>query len=691
MLKKRLAALFAVLLALSLTTVSAGSNTTYTYTISVDGEWIRTQDAYMPGNIYLRNKGLSLPSDLFLWKEELYIADTGNKRIFIYNPESDTQRIIENEALQEPSGLFVDKDGTIFVADPKAEALFLFAQDGTLLKTIGRPDSYLFSKASEYKPKSVAVSSQGNIFVVGTGAHEGLMQFDRDGEFQGYFAANKRALSLTERIQDMFLSETQKESLSLRLPRPIESIDISPRDLISSVTQSGEVSYAWSEAEAKTENLVKLYNMAGENILSRNKLMNDEWNFVDVACDAYGNLFAVSLTGLIYEYNSSGEVIFSFGGRALTEERSGMLSQAAAIDISEDGMLYVLDKERALVQLLYPTEFAVATHRAIYELDRGNYAESEESWQALLRMNGMSKIAHLGYGKLQFLQQEYGEALEHFRIANDKEQYSDAFWELRDQWFHSYMPYLLAGAALAAVLLWIRGRYKRRRAALLLTEKPPSAPPPERGWRRLVREAVYAKSMLSHPIDGYYYLKKNVHGSVPAAFVLYILAFVVFACDLLLRGFIFNANSLQSLEPSMVVIMFVVPAVLWVVGNYWVSSINEGEGSFRNVLISTAYALTPYVVITPFVIVLSYILTRNEGFIISFLWLTGVIWSGVLLFVGVKETQNYSARETVKNIFLTLFFMVMVVVAFCILYLIWNKLIIFVGEWLGEVEYIAQS
>ena len=34
--------------------VSAGESTAYTYTISVEGDWIRTQDAYLPGNVYMR-------------------------------------------------------------------------------------------------------------------------------------------------------------------------------------------------------------------------------------------------------------------------------------------------------------------------------------------------------------------------------------------------------------------------------------------------------------------------------------------------------------------------------------------------------------------------------------------------------------------------------------------------------------
>ena len=37
--------------------VGARSGTSYNYTISVNGEWIRTQDAYVPGAVILRELG----------------------------------------------------------------------------------------------------------------------------------------------------------------------------------------------------------------------------------------------------------------------------------------------------------------------------------------------------------------------------------------------------------------------------------------------------------------------------------------------------------------------------------------------------------------------------------------------------------------------------------------------------------
>ena len=68
--------------------------------------------------------------------------------------------------------------------------------------------------------------------------------------------------------------------------------------------------------------------------------------------------------------------------------------------------------------------------------------------------------------------------------------------------------------------------------------------------------------------------------------------------------------------------------VLWVIGNSMVSSINDGEGSIKNVYVMTAYSLAPYLLIIPPTVLLSYVLTLNEAFIIQLLWIAAVAWTG---------------------------------------------------------------
>ncbi|MCL2084651.1 MAG: hypothetical protein FWH06_05280, partial [Oscillospiraceae bacterium] len=204
----------------------ASEGTAYTYTISVNGEWIRTQDAYLPGQVLFQDGSLKKPYDLYIRGDYMYIADAGNGCIVRYDLQTGEQIRIGEGVLKEPRGVFAASDGRCYAADYDAECVVVFSPEYEVEMILGRPDSYLFSELSRYKPTGVAVTSSGVIYVVGEGSYEGIMQFSSEGEFQGYYAANTAGISLLQRVQELIFSEEQLGRLLTRTPRAIYAIDI---------------------------------------------------------------------------------------------------------------------------------------------------------------------------------------------------------------------------------------------------------------------------------------------------------------------------------------------------------------------------------------------------------------------------------------------------------------------------------
>lgn len=686
---KRTIRLLAVVLAAVMiipTVASASESSSYTYTQSVDKEWIRTQDAYMPGSIFLNDGKLNAPEDLFIFGDKIYVSDTvlneegeaNGGHVVIYDMNSREITSVGEGTLVNPMGLFVTEDA-IYVADKGAQAVFKLSHTGEVLMELGRPDSYLFSEQSQYYPTGVSVSSQGIIFVCGEGAYEGLMQFDRNGVFQGYFAANATKMTFSDRIKELIFNEEQMSQLLNRIPYAIYNIDISDRDLIYSVTQQ-EATSIYSVA-TMTENSLKYHNMKGTDILST-ELIQGEHNFTDVAAYRDGLSFAVTNTGIIYEYDNSGNVIFSFGGLATTE-RSGHFVNVTAVDVDDKGNLYVLDKEGKYFQMFFPTDFAIATHEALYKLSQGSYAESEETWLELLSLNGMSYVAHQGYGKVLYQQMRFEEAAEEFKIIGDKQSYSECMWEIRNNWFQTTLPYVLVLGIVLFILSFVykilikKGILKKRKPVELQVVK------------ELKRNWSYMVKMLKNPFDELYDLKKKIHGSVTSATVIFVLAFIIYLVDMFGRSFSFQMVSTENTAILSVSALFLIPAILWVIGNYMISAINDGEGTLRSVYVATAYSLVPYVIFTPLVIASTYVLTLNEAVIVHYLWAIAVAWSALLICISVKEIHNYTVKETVKIILLTLFFMIMAIIVCVILYLIGQQVVIFFQDIISEVTYHA--
>lgn len=682
MLKRILAIAFSLTVLISVFSFSAqaSENTTYTYTISVDDEWIRTQDAYMASEILFKDYDLSGPSDIFINGRNLYVADSGNSRIVVYNLDTKNKTFLGEGILSSPSGIFAKDDGTVYVADIGLKEVVVFDNNGKVKLKIVRPEnSPLFSSSAAFEPKNVVVTSQNNIFVVGTGSHEGIMQFSADGEFQGFFAANKRHLSLIERIQELVFTEEQKAQLLNRTSRPIENIDVTDRDLLCTVTQDAGVTTEWREATAKVENRIKIHNMAGVNILAADDDIHDEWNFVDVASGKDGFTYTLSYTGVISEYDSGGNLLFSFGGRSMSIDRNGLFTVASAIDLDDNGFIYVLDKERGIVQVFYPTDYAALTHEATKILNSGDYEESEKIWKSILNLNGMSRVAHIGYGKSLMHQGDFKTALSEFKIANDKENYSDAFWEIRNEIINKILPYFLIGLVVLFAVSYIYKIVARKKGFKLIKNREIKS--------KLLKDVLNVFDMMKHPLDNFYDLKVGTKGSAISAVIIYIAVTFVFCLDMLFRGYLFAPENLSSLSLLPVLLMLVVPLMLFVVGNSMVASINDGEGSFKNIFVITAYSLSPYLIITPFVVIASYGVTFNESFILDLIWFVGVAWSAVILFIGIMRTHDYNVGETVKNILITLFFMLMAVVAAAIMYVMWNTLISFISSVFVEVDF----
>ena len=237
---------------------------------------------------------------------------------------------------------------------------------------------------------------------------------------------------------------------------------------------------------------------------------------------------------------------------------------------------------------------------------------------------------------------------------------------------NKYMSYILVGIAAAAIITSLLGLLRKR--GILAKAKSRRSRP------------VILK-MMTHPIDTFYYLRSGKYGSVYSATGVYLLTFFVFVCDMYLPSYLFRRTDISAIPIFSVPLIFFVPLALLLFGNKMISSICEGEGSFKNIYITTAYAFAPYILLTPFGIAASYILSLNEQFIITLIGFTAIVWTGVLLFTEIMQTHNYTFSETVKNVILILFFMIMAVITLTILYLIWTQVFGYLYDLFGELEY----
>jgi len=539
--------------------------------------------------------------------------------------------------------VFVDEEGKVYVADTGTFSAFVFEADGTLQGEITRPDSPVFGASNLFIPLKIAADRRGNIYVLCEGAHNGLVNLNRDGEFMGYFAANRPEVSLKMLFQRLIFSESQLDQLLKVKPPSPTNLALDSAGLVHTVTHGISVQS------------VKKFNIAGNNILP--SWMPSPGNFVDLDLDRDDNIFALDAQGWVWVYNPFGELLFVFGGNQQGSERVGLMKNPVAIDVSASGEVFVLDKEKNLVTTFLPTPAG----QRILEGDRlyreGLYLESEQTWQRVLDGNSSFLLAYRALGKASFKKGEYAQALEYFRLAQARGDYSEAFWQVRNDWLQQNAAKMMLWV-FALVVGWQVVRFGDRKKGWL---NPLRRFFNRWGKVKLLRELALAPYFLKNPFDACYELKRNRKASWLSASLLYLWLFMLQLLGVFFTGFIYSGVSVYEVRLGDLFLRSLAPLWLFVLANFLVSEISEGEGRFRDIYEVAIYAFTPILLFQFPLVLLTNVLTLNERFFVSFPSLLLLAWSLLLLFIGIKEIHNYTFWGTVKNLLLTVFTMVILV------------------------------
>lgn len=159
---------------------------------------------------------------------------------------------------------------------------------------------------------------------------------------------------------------------------------------------------------------------------------------------------------------------------------------------------------------------------------------------------------------------------------------------------------------------------------------------------------------LTHPSDGFYWIRHGGRGSVAIAVLLAAVFGLCFSLNRLYASFVVNqvnprtVNSLTELSGVMVMYLMLCA------GNWSITCLMGGEGRFRDILTAVGYAVTPMIVTFTLGTLLSQVVAENEEAFYTIVMGAGVAWSVILLLVGVMQIHNFSLGKTLVTLFLTL-------------------------------------
>jgi DNA-binding beta-propeller fold protein YncE len=639
--------------------------------------------AYLPERIVTGQigdlGGLIEPRDVFVQNNKIYLADTGNKRIIVFDDKWEIERVIDGfviegtkQGFSDPFGLHVTPDGTMFIADRNAARIVVLTQEGNLLRILGAPppdEDGVIPEDFRYRPRKVAVDQAGRIYVVAEDVYDGILEFDADGAFRGFVGAPRVRLNIAQYLWRLVSTQAQRERMQLFLPTEYSNLDIDERGFIYTTVASSNVNEL---------DVIRRLNPSGADVLRRRgfsppmgdygsvfldedgQLVYSRSAFVDVVAREYGVYSALDRTrGRVFTYDGEGNLLYVFGGIG---NQRGTFQVPSALATLGDKLL-VLDAVRNELTVFRPTLYAKLIHAAIESHYTGQYDAARELWSQVLSLNGNYDLAYTGIGQALLRTGRYREAMDYFRAGQNREDYSEAFQlyrrEILMRNFGRFMQVLLSVWILSLVngklQLTTRGRsWFADLSSRARSQASQELSPRQAAFIRYLDSLGYALYVVRHPFDGFWDLKHEKRGTVQAAVTLVALLSLVFVFMRQYTGFIFNTRRLTEMNVFVEFGSVLVPVILWMIVSWSLTTLMEGKGTFRDIVIATAYALTPLIIINFPLTIISGYLTLQEGVFYYIFLAISILWAGGLLIIGTMLTHDYSMKKTLLTCFLTI-------------------------------------
>ncbi len=200
-------------------------------------------------------------------------------------------------------------------------------------------------------------------------------------------------------------------------------------------------------------------------------------------------------------------------------------------------------------------------------------------------------------------------------------------------------------------------------------------------------QGQFVKHVLTHPFEGYEDLRWKKSGSMAIAWGIVFLLFVQQFAYSRFYGFQYYVEYEKIFNIMPYLIRSVILFLTWVVANWAMCTLFDGEGTMKRIFINSAYALIPYILSYLIGTFISHFLVMDEFVFIELIQIAGTCWTFVLMISAMKAVHQFSFIKTIVLIALTIVAMIAILFLLVLLLTLFQQILIFILSVYTELSY----
>ncbi len=193
---------------------------------------------------------------------------------------------------------------------------------------------------------------------------------------------------------------------------------------------------------------------------------------------------------------------------------------------------------------------------------------------------------------------------------------------------------------------------------------------------------------LFHPIVGFNYMKRD-RTKFNYTPILVIMLLMLFTKIFSIFVTHYPLASVSTRDANLLVecAVMVVPILSWVIASYAMTTILSGEVMFRECLMACSYSLLPYIIVQIPLSIATNIMEESQAGMYNTFSNFALLFVLLLLFINLKEMNNYTMAKTFGIILLSLFTMILLWAAISLVFALSMRFVNFVSEIVTEIGF----